>query len=401
MTMRRRTFLTTGAAVGVGAALDHALGGAGAAGAQAPAEAGGALTDAHPFEGRTQQGVTTPKQRFAVFAAFDAVATDRGAVADALQTVSDRSRRLTAGDHALLGNPGEGPTPDSGLLGVRLAPDGLTVTVGLGCTLFDDRYGLAGRRPRGLKTMPTFPDDDLEVSQCHGDVLVQLCAHSPETLLNALRDLMRATRGALAIRWKVEGFLPVSREQGAGRNLLGFKDGTSNPDPTDRQLMEQLVWTPDGGTNVVVRTIRNRVEFWDRVALNEQERMIGRRKDTGAPLDGRREQDRPNFSVDPHGARIPLDSHIRLANPRNPAAQRARILRRGYNYSRGIDGAGQLDVGLVFVSYQRDLEQFEAIQRRLAGEPLVDYVVPTGGGYFHLPPGATDGRDFVGSGLVV
>ncbi len=401
MTMRRRTFLTAGTAAGVGAALDRALGGAEATAATPPDATAAALADAHPFGGRTQQGVTTPQQRFAVFAAFDAVAADRGGLGDALQAVSDRARRLTAGDRALLGNPGEGPTPDSGLLGVRMAPDGLTVTVGLGSSLFDGRYGLADRRPAGLKTMPTFPDDDLDASQCHGDVLLQLCAHSQETIVNALRDLMRATRGALAIRWKVDGFKAGARERGASRNLLGFKDGTSNPDATDRRAMDRSVWTPEGGTNAVVRTIRNRVEFWDRVALNEQELMIGRRKDTGAPLDGRSERDAPRFAADPHGERIPLDSHIRLANPRTPAAEGARILRRGYNYSRGIDAAGQLDMGLLFASYQRDLGQFEAIQRRLAGEPLVDYVVPTGGGYFHLPPGAADGRDFVGSGLVV
>ncbi len=156
----------------------------------------------------------------------------------------------------------------------------------------------------------------------------------------------------------------------------------------------------DSGTFAVVRVIRNRVEFWDRVGRLEQELMIGRSKATGAPLGKHRERADPDFASDPKGDRIPVDAHIRLANPRTTKTDAERILRRGYNYSRGVDEAGQLDMGLLFVAFNRDLQrQFTQIQKRLAGEPLVDYIKPTGSGYFYLPPGASGPSDWVGSGL--
>ena len=142
------------------------------------------------------------------------------------------------------------------------------------------------------------------------------------------------------------------------------------------------------------------VEFWDRTRLSEQEALIGRRKDTGAPLDGEVETHVPDFEADPDGEITPLDAHIRLANPRTAGTEDDLIFRAGLSFSRGFDAAGQLDQGLAFVSFQRRMSQFLNTQERLAGEPLEEYIRPEGGGFYFALPGVTSADGYLGEGLL-
>ncbi|HMQ24973.1 MAG TPA: Dyp-type peroxidase, partial [Acidimicrobiales bacterium] len=289
----------------------------------------------------------------------------------------------------------------------------LGVVVRAAPSLFDECFGLADRRPRELERMPFLANDRLDPERSHGDLLLSIAGASQDLDLFALRQLMRVTRGELGLEWMVEGYNRRT-EAGPGeagvRNLMGFVDGTANLDAGDDDLMDRLVWVgaedreppwTAGGSYHVVRVIRMLVEFWDRTRLAEQEALIGRRKADGAPLDGERETDVPDYAADPDGAITPIDAHIRLANPRTPDTEDQRILRRGFSYSRGFDANGHLDQGLAFVSFQRSLErQFLPVQARLAGEPLEEYIVPEGGGFFFALPGVPDEDRFLGDGLV-
>jgi deferrochelatase/peroxidase EfeB len=368
-----------------------------------------AVAASYPFHGQNQSGVLNPgpfnKQPYTCVAAFDSTAEDSDALASLLQTITARARFLTAG-----GTPPylglSQPPSDSDVLGPSVPSDGLTVTVSVGWTLFDGRYGLTDVQPLKLSRMPIFPNDSPDDAWLDGDLLVQLCANHPDAIHHAIRDINSNAGDNMNLRWMIEGFGSPPRPSGTPRNLLGFKDGTANPTGS---VASGLVWVGDpaepawaqGGSYLVVRLIRMLTQSWDGASLNQQQKIMGRRKDSGAPLDGNSEFDAPNYQNDPDGNIIPLDAHMRLANPNTPQTDNQRLIRRSYNFNLGMDSGGNLKVGHIFIAYQQDVQrQFATVQQRLIDEPLANFVEPFGGGYFFTLPGVRNDGDWYGKSML-
>ena len=423
---RRAGLLAGGAALAgaTGAGLSHSVGGNTPKAVAAPASAtsdtspSASAADkefqqfsdrvqsiAVPFNGDHQSGITTPPPPYCTDVALDLQVTRASEVKELLQRFTALGREFAqAGFPSPNGTTA--PPADNGVLGAGWQPDAFTLTIGLGDSLFDHRFGFANRKPKGLQAMEPFADDSLVPELTGGDISLQLCANSRDTINHALRMILHDTRGAWALKWKKNGYRNASRPTGTPRNHFGFRDGTVNPDANDTAAMDKYVWTPAngpwaaGGSFQVIRLIEMLTEFWDRITVSEQEGIFGRDRISGAPLTGGDEFTPPNYVNDPKGEVVPLDAHIRLANPRTAETRDQQILRRAYNWDDGIRSNGTLDVGLLFICYQRDLEkQFITIQKCLAGEALADYLRPVGGGYFYCPPGVKNDQDFAGSSL--
>ena len=390
----RRQFLLGGAVAGVGAAA--AVGGDALLRAVAaeppPAPPHGESTV--PFFGPHQAGVATDAQAHGLFVALDLLdGTDRPALTRMMRVLTDDAARLTRGEPALADSEPE----------LAAAPARLTVTFGVG-PRFVDRA--RGRAPGWLGPLPAFGVDRLQPDFSDGDLLLQIAADDPLTVAHAARMLLKDTRSFATVRWRQQGFRRAHGTVRPGttmRNLFGQVDGTVNPVPGTPDF-DEVVWSTQGwlagGTSVVVRRIGMDLDRWDQLDRSGREQSVGRYLGNGAPLTGSREDDEPDFEATTEIGFpvIPEFSHVRRARSDDPAE---RIFRRSYNYDDRPVGDGISLSGLIFVSYQADVDrQFVPIQRRLDRLDLLnEWTVPVGSAVFAIPPGCDEGG-FVGETLL-
>ncbi|MEU7291782.1 iron uptake transporter deferrochelatase/peroxidase subunit [Streptomyces exfoliatus] len=411
---RRRLLGTVGAAGAAGLVIG-AAGGAGVTSAvsgddtAAGTGAGGApaLTTVGAtevmFHGKHQAGITDPLQSRGHLIAFDLAPGAGRKEAVALL------RRWSATAKAVMS--GKAPTGDTGIA-LDAGPSSLTVTFGFGRTFFD-RTGLTARRPTKLDPLPAFSADALDPRRSEGDLWVQIGADDALVAFHALRALQKDAGDAARVRWQMNGF---NRSAGAtakpmtARNLMGQVDGTGNPKVTDPDF-DRRIFVPAGvtgaeewmagGSYAVVRRIRMLLDDWEKLPLDRQEKVIGRRKSDGAPLTGGTETtelDLNKFGPDGELV-IPDNAHSRISAPEQNGG--AAMLRRPFSFHDGIGPDGTPDAGLLFVCWQADpLRGFVPVQRKLdRGDALSAFIRHESSGLFAVPGGPAEG-EYVGQRLL-
>lgn len=343
------------------------------------------------WSGAHQGGIESASQAHTNFIGFD---LKPGITKDDMLRwmvlLTDNITRMCSGKPALAD-----PEPD-----LILGAANLTITVGFGPELFK-KLGLESRLPIGFKAIPNFKIDQLQPALSDGDVLIHAGADDLQILSHVTRTLLRDSQTFGEVRWVQSGFtnaVGTNRPGTTQRNLMGQVDGTDNPEFGSDSFAHQ-VWIEDGpswivgGTTMVLRRIQMNLPTWDSLGRPQKEAVIGRHLDTGAPLGKKNERDPIDFeATDENG--MPLIApfaHVRRAFSQGNSDF---FFRRPFNYQVIDPATNQIDAGLLWTAYARDLhQQYVPVQQRLADFDLLNkWTTPIGSSVFAMPKGFKPGQ---------
>jgi tat-translocated enzyme len=389
----RRDFIKKAGMMGAGAMMAPSImkllfGGTSPKDALALEEANQAI----PFYDKCQSGITTPIQRQVYFAVLDLATEDLETIRGIFKSWTTYIARMMQGElvEAYKSNTMLPPTDTGEAVG--MGTERLTITVGVSPT-FLDKLKLSSKKLPEFEDLPKFARDQLQEDFTGGDICIQACAEDAQVAFHAVRNLLRKGREHLTLKWSQTGYAAITSQGSTPRNLFGFKDGTANV--TSQDDFDRVIWCDQdnwmkNGTYLIVRRVQMHLETWDRTSLKEQENTFGRHRDSGAPLGAVDEFDPVDLELkdDKGNLVIPEDCHVRLAKEVGEE-----IYRRAFSYANGIDPrTGQFDAGLLFISFQKDPQQFIKVQKNLGTkDKLNEYITHVGSGLFAILPGVEEG----------
>jgi putative iron-dependent peroxidase len=257
-------------------------------------------------------------------------------------------------------------------VGFRVPSGDLACVTGIGSDAWDRLFG--GPRPAELHPFRELTGDKHHAVSTPGDLLFHLRAQQLDLCFELATQIMRRLDGAVTVVDEVQGFKFFEQ-----RDLLGFVDGTENPDGAAAQAAVIVgAEDPDfaGGSYVIVQKYLHNMSYWDALPVEAQERVIGRTKLSDIEL---ADEVKPD------------NSHVALSKILDAEGNEREIVRD--NMPFGAVGKGEF--GTYFIGYSSTPEVTELmLENMFIGNPpgnydrILDFSTALTGCLFYVPAAA-------------
>lgn len=254
-------------------------------------------------------------------------------------------------------------------IGFRDPAKRLSAVASIGSKAWDRLF--AGPRPAELRPFVELHGPRHTAPATPGDLLLHIRAESMDFCFELATRLVDAMAGAVTVVDEVHGFRFFDN-----RDLLGFVDGTENPDgPLAVSATRIGDEDPDfaGGCYVHVQRYVHDIVGWNSLSVSEQERAMGRTKLEDIELD---DTDKP------------ANSHLALNVIEDADGNELKIVR--HNMPFGEIGKGEY--GTYYIGYSRTPSVTERMLRNMfIGDPpgntdrILDFSTAVTGGLFFSP----------------
>jgi putative iron-dependent peroxidase len=256
-------------------------------------------------------------------------------------------------------------------VGFRIPEGELTCVAGIGSELWD-RLFADRARPASLHPFRQIAGARHTAVATAGDLLFHIRAHRLDLCFELAERLMNRLSAHAQVVDEVHGFKSFDE-----RDLLGFVDGTENPDGA--AAVAAVVINDDedrqfaGGSYVVVQKYLHDLEAWDALAVEEQERAVGREKlsDIELPDDVK-----------------PANSHVALTTIVDEHGEQQQIVRFNMPFGR----VGAREFGTYFIGYANSPGVIEQMLTNMfVGKPpgnhdrILDFSTAVTGNLFFVP----------------
>ena len=253
-------------------------------------------------------------------------------------------------------------------VGFRIPEGELVCVTGIGSQLWDRLFRHAPR-PAELHPFPGFHGARHRAPATPGDLLFHIRAHRLDLCFELAGRLVERLAGAATVVDEVHGFRSFDE-----RDLLGFVDGTENPEGQAAVEAVTIGGSPfAGGSYVIVQKYLHDLTAWNALSVEQQERVIGRTK-----LD----------DIELADDVKPADSHVALNTIEDENGVPQQIMR--FNMPFGRVGAGEF--GTYFIGYAKSAALIEQMLTNMfIGKPVgtydrvLDFSTAVTGNLFFVP----------------